>query len=74
MLNDLPVLLTALVAAILWLAVIFAILRMDRTTRALLAELQKTNAALFLVHDLVEGPPVRGKPRIVRAAEHRPGA
>ena len=72
-LNDLPVLLTILLAGLLWLAAVLAIIRMDTTTRAMLAELQKTNAALFLVHGLVEGPPVKGKPRIVRAAEHRPG-
>ncbi|TAM56778.1 MAG: hypothetical protein EPN53_00950 [Acidobacteria bacterium] len=73
LLNDLPMLLGVLLAVLLWFAVVFAILRMDTTTRAMLAELQKINAALFLAHDLVEGPPVKGKPRIVRAAEHRPG-
>jgi hypothetical protein len=45
---------------------------MDQTTRAILFELQKVSAAVLLVHDLVEGPKVKGRPRIVRAKDHQP--
>jgi len=62
----------ALVGAIVSLALIAAIFRMDQTTRAILFELQKVSAAVLLVHDLVEGPKVKGRPRIVRAKDHQP--
>jgi hypothetical protein len=74
LLENLPALLFAALAIILWFAVAFAILRMDRTTRDLLVEVQKITAALLLAHGLVEGPKVKGKPRIVRAADHPRGA
>ncbi len=70
--RGLPVILVMIVGFIVWVAVIVAILRMDRTTREMLAELQKLTASTLLVHDLVEGPPVHGRPRIVRAKDHRP--
>ena len=37
----------------------------------MLYEVQKVSAALLLVNELVEGPKVKGKPRIVRATSAR---
>jgi uncharacterized paraquat-inducible protein A len=74
LLANLPALLVGvgLVCLILTLAFIQAILRMNQqTTRAMLYELQKVSAALFLVHDLVEAPKVKGRRHIVRVGEHQ---
>ncbi len=61
------------VMAVLGLLAVYALVEIERAVKAALAEAQKTNAVLFLVHDLVEGPTVKGKPRIVRAADHLRG-
>jgi hypothetical protein len=74
LLTDLPTLLFVLLAVLLWFAVVFAILRMDQTTRALLFEARKTNAILLLAHGLAEAPMAGGKPRIVRPRDSQPGA
>lgn len=72
LLENLPALIAGagIVCLILTLAIIHAILRMNQTTRAMLYELQKVSAALFLVHDLVEAPKVKGRPHVVRVGEH----
>ena len=72
LLANLPVLIVGvgIVCLILTVAIIHAILRMDQTARATLYELQKISAAMFLVHELVEAPKVKGRPHIVRVGEH----
>lgn len=68
---NLPALIVALVFLVMWIAAVAAIVRTDQTTRAILFELQKVTAGMLLVHELVEAPKVKGKPRIMRAGEHQ---
>ena len=70
LIANMPALIVAIVFLIMWIAAVAAIVRTDQTTRAMLYEVQKVSAALLLVNELVEGPKVKGKPRIVRATEH----
>ncbi len=67
LIENLPVLLGALLGMLLAVSLIAAILRTDQSTRATLNEVRKTNAILLAAFDLEDAPPVKGRPRIVKA-------
>lgn len=72
LIENIPVLLSALVSLLVMIALIRAVLRTDQSTRATLDEVRKTNAILLIAFDLEDAPPVKGKPRIVKARKTAP--